>query len=483
MKQDQKKTGPAILLLVLLTLVKGVLWSAAVPVGQAPDEPSHLALVQFIGEFGRLPGPEDRYQSDELAWVLHYVEFGELIFHKDVQQQFGAGEYGPGEPEILTLDRALSRSFEYQKISTAMHVPPLYHLLAVLGYRLAYWGSALTRIYAARLVSVLLLAALVLISYGMARDLFPKRREMWLTLPLVVSFQPMVTFLGAVVNSDILLFVLFSLMVWLSVRVLRRGLDWKHAVALGVTIGLGVLTKPMVLAAGLAVAIALLVDLARRRAEWKRLVLLSLFILLVAGLICGWSLVRNYQIQGRLMYNDPLRNPVLAARADPNPDLTVLEYWTGSYRHLLFNFTPRSYWGNFGWLDTPLPSSIYRVLYRVTAAAALGLGVYLIGLLRRRPVPWLELVLLGMLAAVSISLLPPVFWRGYSVARQTGFMESSYQGRYQLGAWLAQASLLVLGLVSLVPIKFQRIAHFVLRVGFIFLNLIALAALISRYYL
>lgn len=483
MRKDRDKTRPAILLLVLITLVKGVLWSAAVPVGQAPDEPSHLALVQFIGEFGRLPGPEDRYQSDELAWVLHYVEFGELIFHKEVQQQFGAGEYGPGEAEILTLDRTLSRSFEYQKISTAMHVPPLYHLLAVLGYRLVYWGSALTRIYAVRLVSVVLLAILVLISYGMARDLFPERREMWLTLPLIVSFQPMVTFLGAVINSDILLFVLFSLMLWLSVRVLRRGLDWRHAVALGVTIGLGVLTKPMVLAAGLAVAVALLVDLARRRDEWLRLLLLSVLILLVACLICGWSVVRNYQIQGRLMYNDPLRNPVLAARADPNPDLTVLEYWRESYRYLLFNFTPRSYWGNFGWLDTPLPFSTYRLLYRVMAAAAIGLGVYLIGLLRRRPVPWLELVLLGTLAMVSVSLLPSVFLRGYSVARQTGFMESSYQGRYQLSAWLAQASLLALGLVSLVPARFQSVAHFVVRIGFVVLNLIAWGALVSRYYL
>jgi hypothetical protein len=482
--RPENGTKRALGLLLLITLLKGVTWCAVIPVGQAPDEPSHLALAQFIGEFGRLPGPDDRFQSDEFAQVMNLTQLYLISFHPEAKQRFSTDQTGPRELDVLALDRTLSQSFELQSYSTAMHVPPLYHALGALGYRLVYSGSALARIYAVRLVSVVLTAILVVIAYFAVRDLFPEQQEMWVTVPLVVSFHPMVTFLGSVVNSDILVIVLFSLILWLSIRVVRYGLNWKYALLLGIAVGLGILTKPMVLASGLALAISLLVTLARHRDSWLHVVLLAALILVIAGSIGGWYLIRNYQIQGRFLYNDPIRNPGLASRADPKPDLTMGEYWTDTYRDSLRTFTQRSYWGLFGWVDTSMPRWIYEALRWLTWAAVIGVTIYLTGLFQRRPIAWLEAILVAQLVLVSVSLFPPVFLRGYSIARQTGFLEASTQGRYQLGAWLSQASLLVLGLTGLVKHEYRKLAHLTVRVAFVCLNVLAVTnAIIPRYYL
>ncbi|HID24022.1 MAG TPA: hypothetical protein EYP14_16695, partial [Planctomycetaceae bacterium] len=144
----------AICLLVVLALLKGVLWSAVVPFGQAPDEFSHFSLIQFVAEFGRLPRAGERYMSDELAEVIRLTEAGRIAFHRDRRQTFGEGVMAPNEPGILALDPTLRRTFERARPSTANFVPPLYHAVAALGYRLFYHQDALARFFGARLASV-----------------------------------------------------------------------------------------------------------------------------------------------------------------------------------------------------------------------------------------------------------------------------------------------------------------------------------------
>ena len=52
-------------LILVLTAIKGTLWSIAIPLWQGPDENLHFASVQFIAEHGWLPGPGDVYRDDE----------------------------------------------------------------------------------------------------------------------------------------------------------------------------------------------------------------------------------------------------------------------------------------------------------------------------------------------------------------------------------------------------------------------------------
>jgi 4-amino-4-deoxy-L-arabinose transferase-like glycosyltransferase len=471
-------------ILVAVTLLKGVLWSGAIPFGQAPDEFSHFSLIQIVAEFGRLPRAGERYMSDELAEVIRLTEAGRIAFHRDRRQTFDEGVVAPNEPGILALAPTLRRTFERERPSTANFVPPLYHTVAALGYRLFYHQDALARFFGARLASVVFAVALVVVAYGLAREVFPDEPAMWVSIPTVVSFQPMVTYLGAVANSDILLFLLFGLATWLIVRILRRGLNWRLAVGLGVTIGLGLLTKPMVLTCGLGVAVALLVELARRPGERLKVLAMALLIVGLMLTIGGWYMLRNYQVQGSFLYNNPeVSNPYIERHLDPRPDLSLAEYWSEIYYPRLKGFTFNSYWGQFGWVDTPMPEQVYRILRWICDLSLIGLALGAVVALRKRPVSWSRFLPFLTLIVLSISLLPPVVARGYLLARRTGFLFSSLQGRYQLGACLAQATLLVYGLTRLVPARARSLAHLVVRSSAIALNAYALVAVIlPRYY-
>lgn len=487
-KADHAARSHALLLLLLaITLTKGILWSAVIPLGQAPDEPSHFSLIQFIAEFGRLPRLGEEYSSDELALTWRYNQAGWLIFHPTHQQTFAEeGMLGPNEPAIWSIDPALRRSFERHAPSTAQFVPPLYHALAALGYRLVYHQDSLTRLFAARLVSVLLTMLLVVVAYGLGRELFPADPAMQATVLTVVSFQPMVTFLGAVANSDILAFLLFGLISWMVVRALQSGLTWRQAAVLGIAFGLGILTKPMVLASGLGVAVLFVTEWVRRPKQ--RLVLLG-FALLIIGLMLavgGWYIVRNQRLHGTFLYSPPIASDpeFQAARGlQPRPDLTLAQYWRETFYPELQRGTFNSYWGNFGWLETPMADQVYLALRWICRLSCVGLLLKGLLALRQKPFPWLRVLILGTLALLAVSLLPPLLTRAYALAREIGWTHASQQGRYHLAAWLPQAVLLVTGLIGLFPGRLRPLGHFLVRAGIVVLNIYALfAVIVPRYY-
>ena len=473
-----------LLVLLLATLLKGLIWSAAIPDEQGPDEPSHVALAHFIAEQHRLPQAGEIYRADEQVYMGHYTQYSLIRSKPNVQQEFSDTQLGPNEAEILVLAPELRASYDIQAHASAMFVPPMYHWLASLAYRLFYSADVLSRVFAMRLTSVCLTVGFVWISYWVARESFPQRPLLWRTVPIVTSFQPMVTFIGSVVNSDMLLFLLLGIATWLVIRALRRNFTWQVAAGLGVVTGLGLLTKPMILGYGLGLAIVLLILWLKKRQPWWKLALYSLLIPAIALIISGWFMVRNQRIQGAPLYDNPYDNPHIVERFNPKPDLTMQAYWQNVFRDQLKNMTFQSYWGNFGWLDTPMPKKVYESLRWVSRLAFFEIGIFIIIALRRRPVDWNTFGVLVVLVVLSLSLLLPMCVRAYVIARDTGFVGTSAQGRYLLGMWAAQATVLVFGLTAVVTEEAQKFVHGLISLSVIALNIIAFAVtLIPRYYL
>jgi len=469
---------------LLATLLKGLIWSAAIPEGQAPDEPSHVALVQFIAEQRRLPQAGDIYRADELHQLAVLTPPHLIQGERDVQREFSDTQTGPNEEEILLLDPKMRVSFDSHVYVSAMFVPPLYHWLASLPYRLFYSADVLSRAFSMRLASVLLTVGLVWVSYWVARESFPTRPLLWRTVPIVTSFQPMVTFIGSVVNSDMLLFLLLGIATWLVIWALRRNFTWQVAAGLGIVTGLGLLTKPMILGYGLGLAIVLLILWLQKRQPWWKLTLCSLLIPAIALMISGWFMVRNQRIQGAPLYDNPYDNPYIVEHFNPKPDLTIQAYWQDVFEVQLQNSIFRSYWGNFGSLDTQMPDKVYESLRWVSRLAFLEIGLFIIVSLRRQAVDWNTLWVLIVLIVLSPSLLLPMFGRAYLIARDSGYVGTSAQGRYLLGMWAAQATVLAFGLTAVVTEEAQKFAHWLISLSVIALNVIAFAAvLVPRYYL
>lgn len=154
-----------LLVVLLATVLKGLVWSAAIPEGQGPDEPSHVALVQFIAEQHRLPQRADTYRADELLYLRRLSQADVIEGQRNAQQEFSDTQLGPSEARILALPPELRNSFESRSYVSAMFVPPLYHWFASLPYRLVYSASVLDRVFAMSLANQILPARLGELSY------------------------------------------------------------------------------------------------------------------------------------------------------------------------------------------------------------------------------------------------------------------------------------------------------------------------------
>ena len=131
-----------------------------------------------------------------------------------------------------------------------------------------------------------------------------------------------------------------------------------------------------------------------------------------------------------------------------------------------------------------MPEEVYESLRWVSRLAFLEIGLFIIVSLRRQAVDWNTLWVLVVLIVLSPSLLLPMFGRAYLIARNTGYVGTSAQGRYLLGMWTAQATVLVFGLTAVVTEEAQKFVHGLISLSVIALNIIAfVATLIPRYYL
>jgi 4-amino-4-deoxy-L-arabinose transferase-like glycosyltransferase len=468
-------------LLLLLTLVNGLLWSAATPLWQGPDEDGHFAATQFVAEHLRLPGHDDGFRADELVLAADLADTGKLHNHPELRQAFGDGQTGPHEAELRALDPTTRTSYAIGAPGKLNHTSPLYYMLGATAYRLAYGADLLGRVFAVRLFSVALTVLMVLASYFLAVEVMPEQFDAALTVAALVSFQPMLSFVGSVVNNDILLNLLTTAAIWTLVRMWRHGVNGQRAVELGVALGLGMLSKPLI--AGLALPVAWV--FAREWWQWRgkrrRVLLLGLLALAVVLALSGWWQVRSFDLNDGEFYMNEVKK---GYRVITEP---FFDYRGHPWQHTVDYYASTvsgvwsSYWAAFGWLDTPAAPAYYRIIDAVTLLGLLGLVVYLIRLVVQRA--WKEAGLMLLLIAIVLSpvvmmhVYDYTYWNEYGVGR-------GLQGRYFFGQMAALFVLLLSGLLKLLPRQWHSTGHLALRIGIVVANIYCLLlVLLPRYYL
>ncbi|MDQ6831815.1 MAG: DUF2142 domain-containing protein, partial [Chloroflexota bacterium] len=324
-------------------------------------------------------------------------------------------------------------------------------------------------------------------------------------LGLCMALLPMYVFATATVNNDAAMNLCATAVIWLTVRTYRRR-DFPPALALalGVTSGLALLAKPT---AAPVVAVAGMVVLIKAfpppRAPWRvmRAKLLACGAWAAgAGAAYGpWALVRLHYY-GDVGFGWAPLAPLIrlltggiavAATSPVSPDgrafspssrvsVAAISLWQflhlakdrgwAHYQSLLIT----GFWGNFGWLDAPLPERVFVPIVVVYIIGGIGMAMQLVLQPKRRGA---LVLLLGYLLAQSLFLFIGVdYYEGYV---RTG-AEVGPQGRYffpilapllflLLSGWdhLCQENSLVLRLAPL---------------GMAWLQVIALATLLLRYY-
>ncbi len=292
-----------LLLLLTVTLIRGILYLAVFPPWQHYDEPTHFEYVRLIAERSQLPRPDD-YDLEMRREIASSMQAAG--FWKDL-----------GIPTIAFW----SDSPPSIGISELKH-PPLYYLLLALPQRLVSHQSVETQLYLARLGSVLLGLVVVASAYGLLTEILERR---WLPLSVAtfIALLSPFTDLMSAVNNDAGATAAISLFLWSSVRLIRRGPSPLRVGIVLLLAGVCIATKITAAAVAVAVLLALVViyiPQSRRRWLWwgaAILVPVALVMTLTWGRhAANWYGYDRPTATNRLAVETPLGVSALALSAD-----------------------------------------------------------------------------------------------------------------------------------------------------------------------
>lgn len=248
-------------LATLLFALVGALWTVAVPAFRAPDEPAHLDLLFYLAEGNSYPSWDGRYFGEALQ--LDTVRY--LIDSHYSWPKFDAADAPPrgDRPDVDDLggitpdanarhpdDRRAGYPYVYNQMP--QH-PPLYYEAMAGVLRFERWALPGTdrpsldrELGLLRLINVLLVAPLPLLAWATVRRLGGGDRAARVASLLPLGL-PQLSYIGAALNNDNLLTLLGGVLAVLLAGVARGRRSRRTDVAVGVTIGLALLTKAFAL--------------------------------------------------------------------------------------------------------------------------------------------------------------------------------------------------------------------------------------------
>ncbi len=207
-------------------MVLGVVYSLATPIFEASDELWHYPVVKYIADGRGLPVQRP---GVETLW----------------QQE---GSQPPAYYALAALATAWIRTDDLPEVrwlnpmaNTGRPLAAGNKNLVIHTQREAFpWHGTALAVHLIRLLSVLLGASAVYLTYLLALEIAPRRSDLALAAAALVAFNPMFLFISGSVNNDNLIVPLATLILWLVVRTLREGwLGNGRAVLLGFSAGNG----------------------------------------------------------------------------------------------------------------------------------------------------------------------------------------------------------------------------------------------------
>lgn len=348
--------------IILLALANGLLWASLVPPWQAPDEPKHFEYIRLLAESDGVVvfATEDEAADPELqSDILRSMDDHDFWWYGR------APAYSAESPPQRFAEAwILGSHTAYYRAS------PAYYWIAS---RLQP-ADRLPGLYAARLLSVVLGALVVLVGGIMAREAFPDDPLIRIGTPAILALHPMVAFAHSGVNSDALVNALVAIALLIAVRLVIRGAAPARVLALALALLLAASVKRIGLAAApaLAAAVALRGAIhARRPGRWVIGLFAASAGLAVAGV--AWLAAGAPA---------PLPEPVrftLLRYAFNEPDqaqrIAGVLMTPAAWPHLL-GFGGQvidGFWGRFGWEAVALPRPLAWSLHAVAVVAIAGL--------------------------------------------------------------------------------------------------------------
>ncbi len=464
----------AIALILAAFFALGTTYSIITPLFEAPDELQHYArtkrLAEAIGLIQLDPAVSQFAHQERYQQPLYHLVGALATFWDD------AGDMS----KLLWFN-------PHADIGVAKEDGNVNLLVHTSAESFPYRGTSLG-VHALRLLSVLMGAGTVLMTYLIALQISPQRQHLALGAAAINAFIPQFLFISGAVNNDNLVTILSSLVLWLLIPLVETPISIRRSILIGVIIGLATLTK--VNSLGLLPLVVLVIAISSHRqhstvgrrppdralfhlgrrpsanescrqrstvGRWspdralfrfrrrpsanescrqhtvKFFVSRVALLLAIVALVSGWKFVRNWQL-----YGDPTALQMFLntlAPRHPQPTLHQFMAEWGDYA--------QSLWGLFGLGNVPLGSPASRILDILALLGALGALIFLVITWRRRQASdraWIKvLILLAWLVILFGSLMTWVIRIATSI------------GRFLFPAISSISILLFLGLSQFVP--------------------------------
>jgi hypothetical protein len=256
--------------ILLLGLLHGLLYVFLVPPWQHNDEPTHFEYAWLIANHPGLPKPGDYDQSMRREVALSMIDhnfFRGMDFLPDLEAK--------NEPIWIGYSQ--------------LNDPPLYYLIVSLPLRLLHSLDITVQLYTARFVSLVFFLMSIMAAWGIMGEILPAEHPLLSLVPLSLVLLSGYVDLMTSVNNDAGAVMLFSLFLWGSVQIIRRGFSYKRLLWVGGTAVLCMLTKNTVyLALGLF-CLVLMLTLFRGRWRWLPWTGLSATLIVLLILVFSWD--------------------------------------------------------------------------------------------------------------------------------------------------------------------------------------------------
>ena len=430
-------TKHCLLLIVSLFIVLGIVYSLATPILEASDEFKHYPYIQYVQTHHALPVLDPDVCTwpppDDCPWLqdggqppAYYVLMAALTSWIDTSDLDDVRWMNPhafiGDPSQVCNKNLI------------IHIPEQEQFP---------WRGSVLAIHLIRFLTLGLGAGTIVLTYLLARDLFPDEGDQGnregcpyvaLGAAALTAFNPMFIFVNASVNNDALAAFVGCLDLLLSVRLVRDGMRgplplWRYGLV-GLVTGLFILTKLSGLGALILLA-CLLAWLSYRRRSLRPLLVGLPIIVGLAALLSGWWFVRNWQL-----YGDPTALNIFVAIQGVRGGIPTLRDWLGEF--VTFRWT---YWGLFGAVNVMAPRWVYTFFDLLSLTGLIGLVTWIV---RRRKIRHSLWWIPALWAAILF----------VSVLRWT-WIYFSFQGRLIFPDIAGVSTLLMLGLQQWVTRRYR----------------------------
>jgi len=449
-----------IAVLLILFFAKQVFNVLVFPPFTGHDEVAHFAYIRTVADEHRIPVIPDLAEW-RAAWAANKTtypgDYMPLDLYKYQRYVLDWCCSSNDRPEFATRPpNAMSFAGETYPNGWqyAANHPPLYYAVMAPIYKATDSMSIERQQYVLRAAAIPIGLIVVWLTYLMAGLLFPGDRLMLMVAPTFVAFQTQFSYESAMINNDIMLIGVFTVLVYLLIRGVRRGFTLKSSVLIGLVFGLGLLAKASMLSAAPLIAFAIILGVGIRHV--RRWVTLGAATVAVAALVCWPWYAFLYRTYGNL---SGLRQ------------IKALQYlWTYQFDNppsiwdLLINksfaeMRWKETWGEFGWrlihLDTWL-LTVIGVPLLILAIVAIGALVF--GSARRLSRRASGQSVLAREQVIGLWVLLAVCVVAYGAMLQFGTDFKLTQARYYFNAVAAVAVLLAFGLRQIVPVRYHSAA-------------------------